>query len=364
MCRVYNTIGCLNTIQLELVKNDIDEFNSLNELIDFQKNFHVNKEKIISDHNILIEEERKLLENEITEFNILIPQRINDLEKQLRNKLDYLNQKIEDLPQANSIVGIIKDYWINLVIHINFWYIQFLFPLRINFFKYQAKKLILNKKKRFEYLSTNFNDAVYKSSLLDLQKNERKNEIINTLNNTIYGAFGEQKVENVFKKLSDDYILINDFCYTFQTALKHNGDYIKSIQIDHLLISLSGIFLIETKNWSNDSINNLDLRSPVEQIHRTSFALFKILSEITSKSNLNFTRQNWGNRKIPVKNIIVFTGNVPKEQFQFIKILGLTQLLSYIEYFNASFTPNETQQIADSLINLSRQTQVTSRLNI
>ena len=37
---------------------------------------------------------------------------------------------------------------------------------------------------------------------------------------------------------------------------------IKSIQIDHILVTNSGIFLIETKNWSEKSLNNPSLRSP------------------------------------------------------------------------------------------------------
>lgn len=365
MCRVYHTIGCLHTIQFELVKNRIDEFNSLNELIDFQKNYDFKKQKIISDHNRFINEEIEFLENELSELDLLISQKPNDLKQELRQKLDNLNQQIEELPETNSkIIPVVKDYWLNLIIHIKFWFIQVLFSSRIILFKYRSKKLFLKKKKHLEHISENFQDVVKESSFEDLQKFEIKNEIIKKLNNTIYGAFGEQKVENELKKLPDDYILINDFNYTFETSIRYNGEFIKSIQIDHLLISPSGIFLIETKNWSTDSINNLDLRSPVQQILRTNYALFKLLSEKVSKSNWGFAKQNWGNRKIPIKNIIVFTNIVPQEQFQFIKILGIKELLSYIQYFKPSFTINETQIITDFLLQVSEQKEISSKLII
>lgn len=121
MCRVYNTIGCLHTIQFELVKNRIDEFNFLNELIDFQKNYDFKKQKIISEHNKFINEEIEFLENELSELDLLISQKPNDLKQELRQKLDNLNQQIEELPETNSkIIPVLKDYWLNLIIHINF----------------------------------------------------------------------------------------------------------------------------------------------------------------------------------------------------------------------------------------------------
>ncbi|KFF05770.1 nuclease-related domain-containing protein [Flavobacterium reichenbachii] len=314
MCRVYNTIGCLNTIQFKLVKNDIDDFNSLDELISFKKNYDNNEQKIISDHNLIIQEEKIFLENEISELDILIQKRIAELRKKLRENLDQLNLQIENLPETNSkIIPTIKEYWTNLLICLRFWFLQIISSFRITLFKFQAKKLLSKKKKRLKYISTNFQNAVYKSSFKDLKKFEIKKETIENLNNTIYGAIGEQKVEDLLKKLPENYTLINDFCYTFEKPLNHNGDYIKSIQIDHLLISPSGIFLIETKNWSTHSINNTNLRSPVQQILRTNFALFRILADKTSKSSWNFARQHWGNRKIPIKNIVVFTNNVPRE---------------------------------------------------
>ncbi|WP_163411001.1 nuclease-related domain-containing protein [Flavobacterium ajazii] len=365
MCRVYNTIGCLNTIQFHLVKNNIDEFNSLNELISFRKNYHINEQKIISDHTSLIEKEKITLEKELSELNIVIPKRENDLKEELKERLDYYNQEIENLPQTNSkIIPIIKDYWINLVLCTKFWLIQLIYYFKVIFFKYQAKKMLSKKNKRFEYLALHFQNAVKESSVTDFKILERKKEVIESLNNTIYGALGEQKVENILRKLSDDYILINDFCCSFNPPIKHKNDSIKSIQIDHLLISPSGIFLIETKNWSKNSIDNLDLRSPVQQVLRTNFALYKILTEKINKSNLFFSRNHWGNRKIPIKNIIVFSNNKPFEEFEFVKILTLRELLNYIGYFNHSFTTNETVLIAEFLLSISEHTEVSSKLVI
>src|SRR5690606_20229828 len=103
--------------------------------------------------------------------------------------------------------------------------------------------------------------------------------IVDGLNSYIYGALGEQKVVNTLENLSDEYFLINDFEVFLSPGIFHKqeNDFIKSVQIDHILIGPSGVFLIETKNWSEKSLANLSLRSPVKQIKRTNFLLFKLL---------------------------------------------------------------------------------------
>jgi hypothetical protein len=121
-------------------------------------------------------------------------------------------------------------------------------------------------------------DAVNESSSGPLKELERKKRVIDEINTSIYGAIGEQKVVKELENLPNGYFLINDFSFTFPTPIynRQEDDYIKSIQIDHVLISPSGVFLIETKNWSKQSLNNLSLRSPVQQIKRSSFALFML----------------------------------------------------------------------------------------
>lgn len=364
MCRIYHTIGCLNTIQSRLVENNIDDFNSLNDLNDFTNTYNVSRQHIILKHTSLLEEEKIALDKEISEFNLTISDRVKELKEELRAKLDFYNREIDTLSLTTpNLTKAIESYWTNLILFFKFWFVQILTYFRIHLFRYNAKKILISKSKRLHYLSINFQDALAESSSYSCQMLDKKKEIIEQLKNTIYGAYGENQVEKELGKLSDDYTLINDFCFTFDSPLYYNGDYIKSIQIDHLLICTSGIFLIETKNWSNRSINSLDLRSPVQQVLRTNYALYKLLSQ-NNKSGWNFTRNHWGERKIPLKNVITFTGTVPKEQFQFIKILGINELLNYIQYFSSNFTNSETEQISDFLLNLSKQKKIISKLTI
>ena len=168
---------------------------------------------------------------------------------------------------------------------------------------------------------------------------------------------GEQKVVKTLEALPDEYFLINDFAVSFSPAIYNiqEKDYIKSIQIDHLLVAPSGIFLIETKNWSEKSLENLSLRSPVKQIKRTSFVLFKLLNNEMSNFHLRLDKHHWGDKKISIKNLIVMTNAKPQEEFQYVKILTLNKLLGYINYFKPTFSINETQRIADFILRINEQ---------
>ncbi len=195
------------------------------------------------------------------------------------------------------------------------------------------------------------------SSQTALSEIERKKSVIDTLSSFIYGALGEQKVVKTLESLSDEYFLINDFSVSFSPAIynRQENDFIKSIQIDHLLVAPSGIFLIETKNWSEKSLENLSLRSPVQQIKRASFVLFRLLNNEMSNFHLCLDKHFWGDKKISIKNLIVFTNTKPKEEFQFVKILTLNELLGYINFFKSTFSSTETQRIADFLLSINDQ---------
>jgi hypothetical protein len=176
-------------------------------------------------------------------------------------------------------------------------------------------------------------------------------EIIEDISSLIAGAIGEKLVENELKKLSDKNVLFNDFSINFKTPIynKKENDRIYSIQIDHLLVTNSGIFLIETKNWSKKSIESLDLRSPVKQIMRTSYALFVILNSNRKKIGINFSRHHWGDKQLPVRNVVVMINQKPKEKFKFVQIKTLNELNKYITYFDPIFNDSEVSNICEQL---------------
>lgn len=209
------------------------------------------------------------------------------------------------------------------------------------------------KNRRYHFINSNFDGAVQESCRHSLSELERKKKAVDEINSFIYGAIGEQKVAKELEKLSKDHFLINDFCLSFSPPMynRKEKEHIKSVQIDHVLVSPCGVFLIETKNWSEHSMNNLNLRSPVQQIRRTNFALFNILNGARPRL-LNLNQHHWGERKIPIKSLIVLLNRKPDEEFQYVKILTLNELVSYINYFKPCFSDKETEGIAKYLLGL------------
>lgn len=63
------------------------------------------------------------------------------------------------------------------------------------------------------------------------------------------GLIGERKVFSILKELPDEYYIWNDI------VLQRNG---YSVQIDHIVISPYGIFVIETKNYKGWIYGNDD----------------------------------------------------------------------------------------------------------
>jgi hypothetical protein len=175
--------------------------------------------------------------------------------------------------------------------------------------------------------------------------------VVDGLYTLIAGAIGENAVVNSLQQLSDDYYLINDFSVDLDPPIynRKENDRIFSIQIDHLLVCRSGLFLIETKNWSKQSIKDLDLRSPVQQIRRTSYALFVLLNSDSGFNDIQLKDHHWGSKKISIRNIIVMTNAKPKEEFKHVKVLSLEELNGYIRYFDQIFSDDEVKSIFEYL---------------
>lgn len=359
MCKVYNSIGSLRVIKTHLHENNINEFKSLNELINFQNNFSIAYKQIISDHNVLIEQEKNILKKEISLLNDSIAKTKNEIEDQINLEIGTLKEKMESLPSIHSNL---KNEFITDLKKINLW-------IRIKIKEAKFSKMIDNsvelssaslvvKNNRYQYLVSNFLDAVNESSSNEIYQLQRKKRVIDEIDKSIYGAIGEQKVVKEIEKLSDDFFLINDFTYSFDKSIYSQQDesYIKSIQIDHILICCSGIFIIETKNWSKNTLNDMNLFSPVQQVKRAGFALYILLNGEISKSTLSLKKHHWGDRKIPIKNLIVLINQKPIEEFQYVKIITLKELLGYVKFFKPCLSKYETEIVADYLLNINNRT--------
>lgn len=358
MCRSYNKIGSLTTLKLHLEENNIHDFKSLKEVIDFQKSFTICRQQLISQHENLIEEEKNMLSIDLPNLNTAIETQRQLSVQILTNEIYKLKQKLDFLASTNS-----TNFFHKLTNRLKHWNYKRKIKREEHKFEFRVKmsigKLVEDyqfKSNRYEFITSNFNEAVKQSVYDPLSELERKKATIDELNSYIYGALGEQKVVKTLETLSDEYFLINDFAVSLSPAIynRKENDYIKSVQIDHILVGPSGVFIIETKNWSQKSLENLDLHSPVKQIRRTSFALFYLLNNKMSNYKLYLDSHHWGEKKIPIKNLIVIINIKPKEEFQYVKILTVNELVSYVRYFKPVFSQAETEKIVETILQINR----------
>lgn len=348
MARIIGKIESLKTLKSELKNSGITRFNSVKEINDFLSDFENEKLSILKKTS-------ENLDKEYSQTSINLRQLIEDRTELIKLETNKLEKRISDLEIE---INLIKNKKVN----------NFFLKLYSSFKLYSTKNslnyLLNNKTKLIDSSAFNISKKIKsdeefidkyqtdKQSLIDkranlkIEKLEYTRKVLKNSRNLISGAIGENLVVKEIKKLSDDYVLINDFKVSFYPSIfykKHN-QRINSIQIDHLLISKAGIFIIETKNWSKSSVNSLSLRSPIEQIERSNFALYVYISE-----NISLSNHHWGEQKIPIRNLIVMINNKPNASFKYVTIKLLRELNDYIKYFEPVLTDNQFNKIVNNL---------------
>jgi hypothetical protein len=348
MARIYGKIESLKSLKSELENNGISRFNSVKEIKDFLSNY--NSEKLT-----ILNKESDKLEKEYSETCSNLKQKLQNKTKIINLENEKIDNRISDLLRKINIINTKDVNFLKKIIS----------NVKLYSLKKQSNYLIKNKN---EILNTSVkeitrniqNDEIFireyeterktlieKRAKSEIDKLEYTRNVLENSKNLISGAIGENLVVKEIKKLSDDYVLINDFNLSFSRPIfykKHN-QRIYSVQIDHLLISKAGIFIIETKNWSKSSVNTINLRSPIEQIERSNFALYVYISE-----NITLNEHHWGEQQIPIRNLIVMINNKPKGKFKYVKIKLLNELNDYINYFEPVLTENQIDRITNKLI--------------
>ena len=353
MAIVEGQVETLKELKEALRRNHITRFNSVGEIRSFLIGFETEKEQIPSHVERELETEIQAMQSTLESHQ----QAYGELSARVRKELE------EQILELNAGIARARDRSNSN-----------LFYRVIGFFKIpplsrRASRLARNLERTvrnrtdgagktvarleadLESLLKNRGKLAAQRSEKSLQELNHTKEVVDGLYTLVAGAIGESSVVNTLRQLSDDHYLINDFSVEFDPPIynKKEGDRIFSVQIDHLLISKSGIFLLETKNWSRASVQNLDLRSPVEQIRRTGFALFVMLNSDAASRDLGLAHHHWGAKKIPIRNVIVMINGKPREEFKYVKVLSLDELIGYIQYFDQTLDGDEVKSIFEYL---------------
>lgn len=348
MAKVFGQLDSLSTLRLELERRHVHLFNSVREIKEFRANFSQIRVQIEANSRELLEAQIHSFKEDLERSQIEIEKRKNQENAIIDSRLNDLSARAEKLEIKTS------DNFIQTVVKsVRSWKIN----KQIKFLKANREKVL---KKRLmhlnnnisrlsldiEHLQNNKESEVSIRSQAELEKIEHAKSVIDDLGHLIAGAIGEGRVLQELKKLPDNFTILNNFQLKFSPPIydKKSGDRIFSIQIDHLVVSPAGIFILETKNWSNQSIQSLDLRSPVEQIKRSSFALFVFVN-----NSISFQTHHWGDKDIPIRNVLVMAGASPDQHFKFVKVKTIAELNRYLTYFDPLFSHEEVEALSNSL---------------
>ena len=348
MARIFGTIQSLKCLKSELKNKGVSRFNSVREIKHFLSNFNSEKLKIYQDTS-------DKLEIEYLEKGIILKQGITNRNKIINLRSEIIDKTISDLETKIKLIDNNKSdkFLKKLYSSVTLYFLrnQYNYYLKnknklINLAVIEISKKIANDELFIREYENNKQDLIEKRAKSEIDNLEYTRRVLENAKNLISGAIGENLVVKEIKKLSDDYFLINDFNINFSNPIfyKKYKQRINSIQIDHLLISKAGIFIIETKNWSKLSVNSLSLRSPIEQIERSNFALYIYLSK-----NITLNAHHWGEQKIPLRNVLVMINNKPKEEFKYVRVKLLRELNDYIKYFPPVFSEKQFDKIINNL---------------
>ena len=347
MAKIFGITESLKSLKSELNGKGINRFSSVKQIKDFLSNYKLEKNTILKNESDKLDEEYFKTSSNLKKLIIKRDKIINSENDRIDNKISDLNKKIE----------IIKSRNVNFII-------KLFLKIKLYSLNKQLNKLIRTKSSLIDLLVKDVNKNIksdelfiktYKKDKQNLIKKGAKSQldelkytrdVLENLKNLISGAIGENLVVNEIKKLGDDYTLINDFNLSFSDPkyYKKQDDWIYSAQIDHLLISKAGIFLIETKNWSRKSVDTISLRSPIKQIQRSNFALFIYISE-----NISLNEHHWGEQTIPIRNLIVMINNKPTGRFKYVAVKLLKELNDYLKYFEPVLTQSQYEKVIRQL---------------
>jgi len=134
------------------------------------------------------------------------------------------------------------------------------------------------------------------------------------------GAEAELAVIDRLRTLPASAVVFNDVRLKATRFIRFNGVALRSAQIDHIVLTSAGVFVIETKRWSQRFVESGDFHNPFDQVSRANYLCHDLL------------RRRFG--KTRVRSIIACGGSLPDAPREsYVKVVRPENITGYISWF-------------------------------
>ena len=347
---IYRQIGALTQLLDELEREGIGDFRTLDDIRSFQNDYNNSLNRIRARYGEILRQEVVELESRYTRISSELDRRIADRETLLKDELEELKRSLARNENRNILMRLFfffrkKRLTKRKTILENSFENEVERPFRKGFAKIDSLRAEIEDKRN------NADNWVERYSASDIEKQQRILSVLKKHKFLFYGAEGEERVTRELSKFPDTYTVINDYRLEFSRPIydRNNDDRIYSIQIDHVVVGPSGLYLVETKNWSRDSVENTELFSPIKQLKRSNFAIFVLLNQAVERGEIDNFSNHWGDRRISPKSILCLMNHRPSQEFQYVTTLSENQIANHVMNQRQTFSQIEVNSLVENL---------------
>jgi len=296
------------------------------------------------------------LEEKKEDFFDELPEKVSDEEDELErirnkkkerteeydDKIKEIQQRVEKNKRNNKWFSVLSNYF------------------KIFFQKYISKPWNLRKIKKSKARQEN-NLKRWKENP-DKIFEEQEKELIDRIgdlelvkDNSLYsGAVGEVRVLEKLEELDDDYVVLCGLNIELDDYISYNGNHdLKSAQMDLVVVSRKGVFVIEVKNWSDEQVKNNEGLSPYEQVDRAGRVLYVFLESKFGKNpiasfftgkGIDVSGKGTTDVLVSVQNNMSYDSN-----YKHVLVKSVSKLNDFITDREDVFKDSEVEKIVNTL---------------
>jgi len=152
------------------------------------------------------------------------------------------------------------------------------------------------------------------------------------------GAKGENKVIEELEKLNDSYHVLCGVKLQLSYYVKYKGKKnLKSAQMDLVVVSPKGVYMIEVKNWSDNYVPSNSSLNPYEQTERAGRILWINLQTVI--------------KDVRVTNVLLsIKGNLPyNKNYRSVFVSSLSQIDGFLNRREDILSEKEVKKIVKDL---------------